>query len=168
MADSRQTCVTDANVWIDLHVGSILHLAFRLPFDWHAPDILLAEIQQQPTAAVLTTLGVQSVELSGDQLREVTDLGQKYNRPSPVDLAALVLARAMNATLVTGDRHLREAAEREAVTVHGTLWLLDSLDEFGITSRTNLAVALQRMLHANRRLPRVESQHRLRLWNRYL
>jgi hypothetical protein len=166
MADFQRICVTDANVWIDLHVGTILQLAFRLPFDWHAPDILLAELQHEPTGATLIALGVRPAELSGDQLHEVTGLSQIYNRPSTNDLAALVLARTLHATLVTGDRHLREAAEQEAVTVHGTLWLLDTLDEFGITTRTNLALALQRMLGANRRLPQAESQHRLRLWNR--
>jgi hypothetical protein len=156
--------VTDANIWIDLQAGGILDLAFRLPFTWHAPDILLAEFQHDLTADTLIALGVQSIELSGDQVLEVVQLGGLYLALSLPDLAALVVARSLNAVLLTGDRRLRDAAVQEGLIVHGTLWLLDRLLEHDVAGRSDAAAALHAMFTAGRRLPAGDVQRRLRSW----
>lgn len=121
MADSRRIDVTDTNIWIDLDAGGIIHEAFQLLLPFIAPDVVIAELQA-PDGRALVSLGLQQEELAGDEVRLVIQLASRYPAPSRVDLFALALAKARGAVLLTGDRHLRKAAEQEKVPVHGTLW----------------------------------------------
>jgi predicted nucleic acid-binding protein len=157
-------CVTDTNIWIDLHVGRLSAVAAALPFHWIAADLTLSELRFGSTGESVRSLGVQSRTLSADQLADIVRLGGIHPGVSVADLAALVLARSLDATLLTGDRLLRVAAEREGVTVHGTLWLLDELLRQSIATGPDLAEALDRMVAAHRRLPGDEVRKRLRAW----
>jgi rRNA-processing protein FCF1 len=91
-----------------------------------APDVLIAELQELG-GDLLVDYGLTRIELSGDEVQEVYRLAILHRGPSVNDLFALVAAKTMGALLLTGDRHLREAAEQEGVPVHGTLWLLDEI-----------------------------------------
>ena len=64
----------------------------------------------------------------------------------------------LGASLLTGDRHLRAAAEQEGVPVHGTLWLLDEMVRLAVVSPRLAAQALERMLERGSRLPLDECQ----------
>jgi predicted nucleic acid-binding protein len=160
---SRSLCVTDTNVWIDLDTAGLTDLVFRLPFSLQAPDVIVAELER-PEGATLVGRGLQVRELTGSQVMEVARLASRYLRPSRSDLFALVLARSQGATLLTGDRHLRSAAESEGVKVHGTLWLIDRMVESDLLERREAIVKLLLMVQAGRRLPAEEVDRRLRIW----
>jgi len=160
---SRSPCATDTNVWIDLDIAGLTDLIFRLPISLQAPDVIVAELER-PDGAALVERGLQIRELTGNQVLEVVRLADRYLRPSRSDLFALVLARSQGATLLTGDRHLRSAAESEGVKVHGTLWLLDQMVEAAILEPQEAVARLLRMLEASRRLPGEEVERRLRSW----
>jgi predicted nucleic acid-binding protein len=155
--------VADSSVLIDLHIGQILRTALRLPFDIITVDAVIGELAE-PDGASLQAQGLRVIELSGEQVLEVERLSQRYRRPSTTDLFALVLARSVRGTLLTGDRHLREAAEADGVDVHGTLWLLDEMVGSGALSPTEAGDALERMVAQGRRLPEREVAARLRRW----
>jgi len=157
--------VIDASLWIDLEKAALLDEAFRLPVRWAAPDMVVDELAQPPAEEVLAR-GLQSVELSGKQIQEVRVLREKYRAPGTEDLSALVLAKSLGTTLLTGNRHLREAAEAEGVSVHGTLWLLDELIDQDIIDEQGAAQALEAMLAEGSRLPPDECERRLRQWKR--
>lgn len=162
--DSRLTCVTDSNIWIDLHVADLIERAFLLPFDWVAPDVVVAELTEPPGQS-LVQAGLHERELSGPQVQLVVTMAARYIRPSRVDLFALVLAKEIHAMLLTGDRALREAAEQEGVSVHGTLWLLDQIVEvYQLISGLQAWEALEAMRQARRRLPMSEVEERRRRW----
>jgi rRNA-processing protein FCF1 len=165
MADSRRTHVTDTNIWIDLYAGGIIHEAFQLPLRFIAPDVVIAELQA-PDGRALVSLGLQQEELAGDEVRLVIQLASRYPAPSRVDLFALALAKARGAVLLTGDRHLRKAAEQEKVPVHGTLWILDELVRQRIVTPQKAARALEKMRAKGSRLPRAECERRLKKWGR--
>lgn len=80
------------------------------------------------------------------------------------DLFALALAKARDGVLLTGDRHLRRAAIREKVPVHGTLWILDELIRRHAITPPEAAQALGKMRAKGRRLPRAECERRLKKW----
>lgn len=42
--DYRQTYVTDANIWIDLHAGGLARRVFDLPARFAAPDVIVQEL----------------------------------------------------------------------------------------------------------------------------
>ncbi len=165
MTDSPQlpACIVDTSVLIDLHVGRLLRPVFQLPLFLMAPDVLIAELQE-PDGDLLLDYGLTRIELSGDDVGEVCRLTNLYRGPSVNDLFALVAAKAMGALLLTGDRHLREAAEREGVAVHGTLWLLDEMVRLAVIPPLVAAQALERMLEKGGRLPWDKCEKRLRRW----
>lgn len=159
----RSLCVTDTNVWIDLAAAGLIELVFQLPLRLQAPDVIVAELTR-PEGGTLVKRGLIVRELSGDRVVEVAALAARYLRPSRADLFALVLARTESATLLTGDRHLREAAEREGVDVHGTLWIVDRMVEASLLEAREAAEALLAMGRAGRRLPAEELERRIRTW----
>ena len=157
--------IIDANILIDLYRGGILPEAFHLSVKLAAPDMVIVELKE-PDDQLLIRYGLQSVTLSGAQLQEVIELRTRYRGVSANDLSALVLARALQTTLLTGDRHLRQAANREGVIVHGTLWLLDEMVHQRAVTPLRAAEALKQMLKRGRRLPQEECSARLRKWER--
>ncbi|RME45291.1 MAG: PIN domain-containing protein [Caldilineae bacterium] len=157
--------IIDANILIDLYQGGILPAAFHLSVKLAAPDMVIVELKE-PDGQLLTGYGLQSVTLSGPRLQEVIELRTRYRGVSANDLSALVLARALQTTLLTGDRHLRQAANQEGVTVHGTLWLLDEMIRQKIVTPFRAAQALRQMLKRGRRLPQEECSIRLEKWER--
>lgn len=84
---------------------------------------------------------------------ETVRLRQQYRRPSLNDLFALALAKQETCPLLTGDRNLREAAEKEGVDLRGTLWLVERLVEEAVITAGQAAEAYERLRAANRRLP---------------
>jgi predicted nucleic acid-binding protein len=153
-------CVTDTNIWIDLHRGDIIEKAFELQIELIAPDVVINELHN-PGGEQLVGLGLQKRELSGPQVQMVLDIAERYAQPSRTDLFALILAREMNAVLLTGDSSLRNAAENEGIGVHGTLWLLDQMVEHSIINKKERAVSLRRMVAYGCRFPIEEVKARL-------
>jgi len=165
MRGSPSLCVVDANILIDLHIGGLLREVFALPLRLVAPDVIIAELDE-PDGKGLMAYGLGSETLPGEQVLEVVALRARHRQVSANDLFALVLARALKATLLTGDGHLRKVAEQEGVEVHGTLWVLDEMVRLGVVAPAGAAEALERMLAQGRRLPEVECRRRLREWVR--
>ena len=119
--------VTDANIIIDLSAGGLLELLFRLPdVELCVPDILYVN-ELAANYGQLPALGLQVVPMDGPAIAEADALGPKHRQLSANDCLAFVLARRTNATLLTGDRRLREVAERAGVQVHGTLWATEQM-----------------------------------------
>lgn len=159
-------CVTDSSVWISLRAGDLIAEALNTPFNWLVPDVMLEEELKDPPGAWLEKQGVKRCELTGEQVRKVMELAERYIRPSRVDLFALVQAKEEGAILLTEDQNLREAAEAEGLEVHGTLWMLDQMvKEKRITPR-QAAESLRKMLESGRRFPSTEVERRLRLWSK--
>jgi len=164
MADSPSLLVLDTSLLIDFHAGGSLAELFRLPYGFVAPDVIIEELHE-PAAHTIVALGLQRRELQGEQVTEVALLRSRYRKPSVNDLFALVLARHLRPTLLTSDRHLREAAVREQVDIHGTLWALDEMIRHEIVPAALASDALQRMLQSGSRLPIDEAQRRIKRWS---
>ena len=117
MVDYPLRCVVDTSLLIDLYIGKIMVDFFKLPFDFVAPDVIVSELHE-PNGKQLMELGLQDRELTGDQILEVILLRKQYRQPSVNDLFALVLARILEATLLTNDGNLRKVAQQEGILTH--------------------------------------------------
>ena len=155
--------VTDTNIWMDLQVGEVLTRAFTLNARWLVTDLLFAELED-PAGSTLRAWGMEVHALDGEQLEDIVRLAGRYPRPSRTDLSGLVLARAVQGTVVTGDRALRHAAEQEQIEVHGTLWLMRRFTEEDVVTPEEAARALDLMLHGDRRLPLPQTKALIRKW----
>ena len=163
MMVSRSRFIADTNVLIDLYHGNVLNAFFTLPYQFISPDVIIEELDE-PGGKELTHLGLQSGELSGEQLLQVEFLSQHHPNIAVNDLFALVLAADTQLPLLTGDRRLRDLASRHNVRVYGVLWVLDEMVQKGVLKPTQAGIALQAMLQSGSRLPLAECQQRFRLW----
>ncbi|TLM97396.1 hypothetical protein FDZ73_25095, partial [bacterium] len=114
--------VTDTNIWIDLENGKILADVFHLPYRFFTSDLAAGELVY-PGWETLRNLGLQTHDLSPEDILELIRLRQIHRRLSAIDLAALLLARTLRASLVTGDRRLNELARAQGLPVYGVLWI---------------------------------------------
>jgi hypothetical protein len=161
---SQLVLVTDTNIWIDLDNGGILTVVFRLPYHFLIPDLATRELIR-PRWQSLQALGLVLQELSADQVIELTQLRLSHRNLSVIDLASFLLAKSLNATLLTGDSRLFALAKENGLYVHGVLWLLDELVRLRVHAPKQAASALQKMLVAGAHLPRDECRKRLVNWS---
>lgn len=157
-------CVTDANIWIDIHNADLLDAVFELEHTWRTPDIIVRDEVLTVDRSLLAERGLDVRTLSGEELNRIAALNGRYPNPSPKDLAVLVVADADDGIVVTGDGALRDAAETEGATVHGVLWVLDQLVDQNIIKPSRAAAALDAMIQQGSRLPEEHVQDRLRRW----
>jgi hypothetical protein len=54
--------------------------------------------------------------------------------------------------------------EKQAIEVHGVLWLLDALVDHQIITQSEACLAIKRMLALNARLPKKLCKKRLKKW----
>ncbi|MEW5869072.1 MAG: type II toxin-antitoxin system VapC family toxin [Chloroflexota bacterium] len=157
--------VTDTNIWIDLENGGILPDVFGLPYQFLTPDFAIREFVR-PKWQLLQALGLRSQELEPALIQELAFLRATNRALSATDLAAFLIARALDATLLTGDWRLSDLATENGIRVHGVLWLLDEMVRFRAISPEQAANALSQMLNQGARLPQDECRKRLASWTK--
>jgi uncharacterized protein YacL len=160
----QSVLVTDTNIWIDLENGDILTEVFRLPYWFLIPDFAIPELIH-PRWETLEVSGLEAHELIAEQVVELVRLRQTYRNLSIIDLAAFLLAKTLDAILLTGDWRLNELANANGLSVHGVIWLLDEMVYFQALMPGQAAVALGRMLDQGARLPAEECSNRLTSWS---
>ena len=156
--------VTDTNIWIDLENGKILAAVFHLPYQFFTTDFAVEEFIH-PRWATLQDLGLQTHSLEPEYVLELVRLRQIHRQLSAIDLAALLLARVLDASLVTGDRRLNELAKAQGVPVHGVLWILDEMVIHHVLTANQAAIALREIIDQGARLPDGECQKRFDRWS---
>jgi hypothetical protein len=72
-------------------------------------------------------MGLQVESLEPDEIIQITEMMERYEKPSYEDISVLVLARLRKTVLITGDEALRHAAIANEVECRGTCWLIDYL-----------------------------------------
>lgn len=152
--------ISDANIFIDFFAGDLLPKLFQLSMQIGTPDILF-EDELSAHHPNLIDLGLHLIELDAPMLQLTTRLIAQYPHPSRLDLTALAVAIHTRSPLITGDRHLRRAAETEQVTVHGTLWVAELLVLEKVITTAQLRAAYAQMRALGSRLPWVEAYERL-------
>ncbi len=160
---SRLRCVIDASVLIDFNSGGVLEYLFQLSVDWIISDFAMEEIKE-PAPDALRAMGLQELELSGQEVSKAIQLREDYPNLSVYDIAHLLLALREQAHLITSDQLLRSVAVSKGLRVHGTLWVLDELIRQNLLSEQVAGHALRKMLEARRWLPSAECARRLKRW----
>lgn len=160
--------VADTSVLIDLERGNLLEQSFNLPFRFKVPDLLYRnEMESRREGPAfgerLVRLGLEVVELNGDEVSRAVLFGREYRSLSLPDSFALSLAANRKWTLLTGDAALRALAQCLRVTCHGVLWVLDRIHQEGVATPEELVSGLTKIRdHPRCRLPRDEIDRRLR------
>lgn len=144
--------VSDANIFIDVSVSNLSRPMFRLEDTIATPDVLYQE-ELQEHHPELPGLGLQIERLSSEGVAEVERLRTVYTNPSSNDLFALALAKTNEWTLLSGDSSLRQAADAEAIEVHGTYWLVERMVREQVIQVERADAAFELMRENQCRLP---------------
>lgn len=81
------------------------------------------------------------------------------------DVSVCYYARAGKYKLITGDRQLRNYAQRQQVEVHGLLYIFDEMVEYRILPKTLAISKLKEIKRINVRLPKSEIELRIANWS---
>lgn len=152
--------VHDANVLIDLQEGALLEALFEASWRVGTVDALF-EQELRPSYPALPRMGLELLGVRGEWIARSVSWASQYRRTSAMDRLCLALALQENCPLITGDARLREAAQAESCTVHGTIWLVEQLVAEGATSAREALAAYEAMQNAGSRLPFNVARRRL-------
>lgn len=147
-----QLLISDANILIDMNDGGLLSTMFRLPYEFATPDILFEE-ELRDTHPDLIDFGLKIKSIRVEFIGYAFTLNSKHSKVSANDCLVLSLAKQEQCPLLTGDRRLVNVAEREAVIVKGTIWLVEQMITHEIITIEDARRAYQQMEAAGSRLP---------------
>ena len=158
---NRQLLISDTNVLIDMEVGGLLGVMFRLDLAFAVPDILFEE-ELKSRHPRLPGLGLGVLELTAEMIYDaMTLIVHGYRRTSRNDLLVLVLARRKGCPVLTGDAALRLACNEQGIDVHGTIWLVEQMLNGKLVDPKTAAEAYRAMREGGSRLPWCEVDRQL-------
>ena len=140
------TVVSDTSCMIDLRKVDLLEELLQLPYTFVMPDVLFDDewlCLTEGKKAALCKKGLEVRELSSEAVGKAS---QHFNRHASLalnDCFALALAvETEGCTLLTGDGHLRQVAQRFGIQTRGVLWVIDELETHGVVGVETLHAAL--------------------------
>ena len=116
----------------------------------------------------LARYGVRVRHLTSMELPQHETMQVHYHALSVADAEALVISRADNAVLLTGDGSLRKAALDAGVQVRGVLGELKRLVAAMILDPPGALTALETIIASGSRLPRGEVEAARRQWSKMI
>jgi len=153
--------VQDASVLIDLAAADLLEAWFSLGIETLTSSFVWREVNRRSQKAKLRAFArderIQVVPMGAEVLSEVVRL--KMDLPPKLslnDASVLHLAVERTATLLTGDRNLRTAAEARAVTVYGLPALMDYMVQEEALPAAAAITKLELLCQLNPRLSKQE------------
>lgn len=162
--------VSDTNIFIDLVKLGILADFFFLPWEIHTTDYVMDELTDSAQYdAVINFYDRGRLSVGSFSAEEVVAIHEQSNQPgchlSPTDLSVIQYSRkTKGCSILTGDKHLRETAQKEGLEVHGILFVFDALVEHGMLPNLLAATLLEQLYSFNKHLPVAEIEERINKW----
>ena len=140
---------SDTNIWIDFYQIQQIELPFRLPYKYLMnEDAVQDELTNPPgLGEELISCGLIPTEITINEFFLAENYENAYKRLSIYDRIALAIAKERGIILLTGDGALRKAAQKENVSVMGTLGIFDKLWEQRLIGRRDYQCCLQQLLN---------------------
>jgi predicted nucleic acid-binding protein len=160
--------VHDANLLIDLFHGGLLEIWFAQGYEIHTTSLVLTELtdaNQKAAADGLVSRGALIIsDTAASEWSAAEKLAQTWGVSIP-DASVALLARKMDAVLMTGDGTLRKKALAKKMEVKGTLWVMDELVARDALSYSEALEALRKILESGSFLPQVDCRMRIEKWS---
>lgn len=161
--------VNDTNIFIDLLSVGLLCEMCELPYEIHTVDFVMDEITAVPQKRLISEfVRRKKIHVHSFPGEDLSAIANEYSKISGnlsfTDLAVCYYARSGSFKIITGDRQLRNYAERNRLEVRGILYLFDEMVENGIISPLIGAKKLSELQTINIRLPQSEIEARIGKW----
>lgn len=159
--------IKDANIVIDLITIGLIKEFMQLGFQVNTSDFVMGELNEEHFNLVDEYARKGQVIINGfdsDELEQIFNLNAAKNGLSVPDCSVYYLANKLSASILTGDRKLRNYADQMGIEVHGILWIFDQLVDNNIISKMIARQKLLLLKTINSRLPEHEIDIRLNKW----
>ena len=118
--------IFDTSVLIDLNNAEILNFVSKIDCELLYPSLLEDELKEG-VIDLLKVLKFQPVVFDFDEEMELREIGKSNKRLTACDVSVYFAAKKYDAICLTGDKKLKELAEKNNIEVHGIIWLLDMM-----------------------------------------
>ncbi|MBN2524435.1 MAG: hypothetical protein JXB24_14270 [Bacteroidales bacterium] len=157
--------ITDTNVLFDVIKIGALPEFFRLDFDICTTIFVIEEIKPFPQREQVETF-IRSKQLtvfgfSAEDVESIAnfDIGQELKRFT--DKSVIWKSLELKYPMLTGDKKMKEVAEKLGREVHGSIWIIDELLNNNLISPSKTLELLKQLLATNSWLPRNEIEKRI-------
>jgi|APTNR8051073442_1049403.scaffolds.fasta_scaffold00323_32 predicted nucleic acid-binding protein len=162
----NRVVISDANIFIDLLAFDLISFLFALEFEIVTTQEVFDELiveQQATLIPYISTERLTIISLKAPNFTEISLL-QASGRLSFTDHTILYWAEKLPAMVLTGDKLLRKACERQKLEVHGILWLFDRFLDAGLFDKNAAKNLLTELMQFNPWLPKEACIKKLKEW----
>jgi predicted nucleic acid-binding protein len=141
---------SDTNIWIDFQEIGHLDHPFLLGHSYFISQDAFRDELLNPKSMRNDLLhwGIQIANITDQEYNDALIFQARYPSLSLYDAFALAIAKLRGWTLLTGDKPLRKAANKEGVVVYGTIWIYDQLKNLGKISEDDYDSAIADLITA--------------------
>lgn len=143
--------ITDACIFIDLHLLELTEQFFQLDIEVHTSLDVFNELnaEQQRLLSAYRSVGKLTIHTI-EQHDRIAIHQTGYPRAlSEMDCTVLYLAVRLEAKVLSSDKAVRNYAKSNCIEYHGMLWILDELISQGCIETQLAASKLRRLITSN-------------------
>ena len=160
MSNESKIIVKDACILFDLIDLDLLDLFFQLEYTVITTQAVIDEVtspHQMKHIDIHLEQGNISIDSFGND-EFIFQLHNEYRGLSLTDCSVVDLAYRCNGILLSADKSVRKVSEKHQIEVHGIIWVITRLIDFGIISVNNGHKALTNYIKINPRAPKKSIQ----------
>lgn len=116
----------DTNILIDAQKVDVYKDFLQTEDEVFIESSMLVDEVKSPIgyAGELISCGLKTFDMTDDEFILAAEMHENDRKLSFYDCVAYAVSKSRNWILVTGDNRLRKTAERDGITVHGFIWIL--------------------------------------------
>jgi predicted nucleic acid-binding protein len=157
--------ITDTNVLFDVIKIGALPEFFSLDFDVCTTVFVIDEIKSSPQREQVETFirskQLTVFEFSGEDIEDIINFETCRDFKRFTDKSVIWKSLEMKCPMLTGDKKMREVAEKLGLEVYGSIWVIDELIRSDLISSDKAIVLLEQLMATNSWLPRNEIEKRI-------
>lgn len=165
----QELIVSDTNIFVDLFDTKLLKEFFALPYEIKTTMLVFSEIRNDRQLQAIKPF-VDNKKLAIERLtdKEFKDcFTLKLTTPGDLSIADCSVwqtAKKHNARLLTSDRNLRKAAEKDNLKVHGILFVFEEMLFYNFITYEKAAESVKILEQNNKRFPKKIAESKLKEW----
>jgi predicted nucleic acid-binding protein len=152
--------ITDTNILFDVIKIGALPEFFSLDFDICTTVFVIEEIkpfaQKELIDAFIRAKKLTVYEFSEEEVEEVTNFNAGRNLKRFTDRSVIWKSLQLKCPMLTGDKKMREVAEKMSLEVHGSIWVIRKLINSNLITTDKAIALLKQLLMINSWLPKNE------------
>ena len=157
--------INDANILIDIIKIDMVAAFLQLNFELKTTDFVFSELklEQQQLFKSKKLQIIESNEV--EDIEGIYKLLSTNNGVSFEDCSVWYYAKKLNGVMVTGDGGLKKKVTNSGIEVRGIIFLIEEMKRQEIITNKQAIHKLEVLIKINPRLPKLEIEKRISLWN---